>query len=197
MEVNTIYYTGQLVSTLIGSDILTKAISDSAGTIYNLLYGLVDNGDPELDRVLDELDVHAQMKCVDSLTQTLDSNTITKTLHLCLEQLHEIICRIREDLRQIRSNMEIHRNRYFSSYRRPQNIDQIQNLRRHKHTLDLRMDMLIKVIQIEQLPKVTAVRHPRHSISSGGTHAIQDISTTPIRQESPWVHVEKIKCKRD
>ena len=194
MQANTIYYTGQLVSTLIGSDILTKAISDSAGTIYNLLYGLVDNGDPELDRVLDELDVHAQMKCVDSVTQTLDSNTITKTLHLCLEQLHEIICRIREDLRQIRNNMEVHRKRYFSSYRRPQNTDQIQNLRRHKHTLDQRMDMLIKVIHIEQLHKVTT---PLRSLSSGGTHTIQDIRTTPIRQESPWIHVEKIKCKRD
>jgi hypothetical protein len=197
MQANTIYYTGQLVSTLIGSDILTKAISDTAGTIYNLLYGLVDNGDPELDRVLEELDVYAQMKCVDSLTQTLDTHSITKTLHVCLEQLHEIICRIREDLRQIQKNMESHRELYFASYRLRNNKEQITNLRRHKHTLDQRMDMLIKVIQIEQLPNVKALRHPRRSLSSGGTNAIQDISTTPIRQESPWIHVEKVKRKRD
>ena len=34
MESSALYYTGQIVSTLIGNDILTKAISDTAGTIY-------------------------------------------------------------------------------------------------------------------------------------------------------------------
>jgi hypothetical protein len=194
MQANTIYYTGQLVSTLIGSDILTKAISDSAGTIYNLLYGLVDNGDPVLDRILEELDVHAQMKCVDSVTQTLDSKSITPTLHLCLEQLHEIICRIREDLRQIQKNMELHKQCYFSRYRRVSNTEQISNLRRHKGTLDGRMDMLIKVVQIEHIHQAgypsTTFKKPRE---------ICDIHTVPISRSasSSWIHVEKIKYKCD
>lgn len=188
MQANTIYYTGQLVSTLIGSDIMTKAISDSANTIYNLLYGLVNNGDPELDRVLEELDVCAQMRCVESVTSNLEANQITHTLHICLEQLHEIICRIREDLRQIRGNMEVHKQRYFASYRRPGNSVQIRNMRRHKQTLDQRLDMLMKVIQIEQ-------SHPSRTRAP----TLQDIKTVPevIETAEPWINLEKTKPKVD
>ena len=104
MQANAIIYTGQIVSTLIGNDILTKAISDTAGTIYNLLYGLVELHDPILERAIDELDVKAQIKCVESIIGNLDKSSITKSLNISLEQLHNIICRIREDLKQINSN---------------------------------------------------------------------------------------------
>ena len=57
MESSALYYTGHIVSTLIGNDILTKAISDTAGTIYNILYGLVDVSDKKLDLVMEELDI--------------------------------------------------------------------------------------------------------------------------------------------
>ena len=69
MESTTLFYTGQLVSTLIGNDILTKAISDTAGTIYNILYGLVDISDKRLDRVMEELDIKENLRIIfDSLS---------------------------------------------------------------------------------------------------------------------------------
>lgn len=151
MQANTIFYTGQLVSSLIGSDILTKAISESSSTIYNLLYGLVDNGDPELERVLEELDVFAQMRCVESVTKYQGGAPITSARTICLEQLHEIICRIREDLRQINGNLELHKQKYFASYRNPHNSVEIKNLRGHKRILDQRLEMFMKVVQIESV----------------------------------------------
>ena len=167
MQVNTIFYTGQLVSSLIGTDILTKAITDTSTTVYNLLYGLVDNGDPELERVLEELDVFAQLRCVESVTKHSGNVSITSSRTICLEQLHEIICRIREDLRQINRNLELHKQKYFSSYRKPQNGVEIKNLRKHKRILDQRLEMFMKVVQIEsvqmQVPN-TRVIHDVHTV---------------------------------
>ncbi len=151
MQANAIIYTGQIVSTLIGNDLLTKAISDTAGTIYNLLYGLVELQDPILERAIDELDVKAQIKCVESIIGNLDKGNITKSLNISLEQLHDIICRIREDLKQINSNFNQHQQKYFYYYRKIDNSLEILNLRRHKKILDQRLDMFMKIFTIDNL----------------------------------------------
>lgn len=150
MQANAIIYTGQIVSTLIGNDILTKAISDTANTIYHLLYGLVDLQDPILEKTIDELDVKAQIKCVESIIGNLDKNRVTSSLNISLEQLHEIICRIREDLRQINVNFEKHTQKYFYSYRQIDNSLEIINLTRHKKILDQRLEMFMKIFTIDQ-----------------------------------------------
>ncbi len=150
MQANAIIYTGQIVSTLIGNDILTRAISDTANTIYHLLYGLVDLQDPILEKTIDELDVKAQIKCVESIIGNLDKSRVTSSLNISLEHLHEIICRIREDLRHINVNFEKHTQKYFYSYRRIDNSLEIINLTRHKKILDQRLEMFMKIFTIDQ-----------------------------------------------
>lgn len=149
MEANTIIYTGQIVSTLIGNDLMTKAISETANTIYNLLYGLVDLQDPVLERAIDELDVRAQIKCVESIIGNLENRNLTKSLNISLEQLHEIICRIREDLKQINQNFRRHSQKYLYYYRRIDNSSEINNLKRHKKILDQRLEMFMKIFTID------------------------------------------------
>jgi hypothetical protein len=157
MQASALIYTGQIVSTLIGNDIMTKAISDSASTIYNLLYGFVDISDPLLEQTLDELDVKEQIRSVENIITQVTSDHDSSAVQISLEQLHEIICRIREDLRQIKDNHDYHKQRYFYQYRRPDNRVQINNLKKHKTILDQRLDMLMRVFQIESqrlaLPK--------------------------------------------
>jgi hypothetical protein len=149
MEATTLYYTGQLVSTLIGNDIMTKAISDTASTIYNILYGLVDVSDKKLDNVMEELDIKENLRIIDSVISSMKGRHSSKTVQIGLEQLHEIICHIREDLKQIRSNFDYHATRYFAGYRRIDNSVQIKNLTRHKKTLDQRLELFIKILNIE------------------------------------------------
>ena len=156
MQASTLIYTGQIVSTLIGNDIMTKAISDSAGTIYNLLYGFIDISDPLLEQTIDTLDVKEQIRSVETMITQITSHHDSKSVQLSLEQLHEIICRIREDLKQIRDNHTAHRERYFYQYRKPDNSVQIANLRKHKQILDQRLDMFMRVIQVES----NQSRHP-------------------------------------
>ena len=156
MESTTLFYTGQLVSTLIGNDILTKAISDTAGTIYNILYGLVDISDKRLDRVMEELDIKENLRIIDSVITSMNGRSASKTVQISLEQLHEIICHIREDLKQIQSNFDYHATKYFSGYRQINNSVQIKNLKKHKQILDQRLDLFIKILNIEHnAPKVS------------------------------------------
>jgi len=149
MQASALIYTGQIVSTLIGNDIMTKAISDSAGSIYHLLYGFIDISDPLLEKTIDELDVNAQIRSVETMLTQITSDHDSKSIQLSLEQLHEIICRIREDLKQIKENHENHKLKYFYRYRRPDNSLQITNLRKHKQILDQRLDMFMRVVQVE------------------------------------------------
>lgn len=149
MQANAIIYTGQIVSSIIGNDIVTRAISDTASTIYNLLYGLVELQDPLLEKTINDLDVKAQIKCVESMIGNLNPVTITNSLSIALEQLHDIICLIREDLKQLNENCKQHQQKYFYSYRKINNTLEISNLMSHKKILDQRLDMFMKIFTID------------------------------------------------
>lgn len=163
MEASTLMYTGQILSTLIGNDLMTKAISDSANTIYNILYGLVEFQDPLLERTLEELDVKEQVRIVETLIRNLQKTRISESINVCLEQLHEIICRIREDLKQISKNMEIHKQRWLYTYRPVDNKLQINNLKKHKNVLDQRLDMFMKVFRVES-PRENSINQNRQHL---------------------------------
>lgn len=149
MQASALIYTSQIVSTLIGNDIMTKAISDSSSTIYNLLYGFIDISDPLLEQTIDELDVKEQIRSVENMITQITSKHDSTSIQISLEQLHEIICRIREDLKQIKENHDSHKRKYFYRYRRPDNSIQIDNLKKHKGILDQRLDMFMRIFQIE------------------------------------------------
>lgn len=168
MQAATLLTTGQIVSTLIGNDIMTKAISDSASTIYGLLYGFTDITDVELKSLMDNLDIREQVRTVESILQTMlpQINNKSKNAHhagdtysqlpshpisISLEGLHEIICKIREDLKQIQHNIDEHKKTYMYYITKPNHRTQIHNLKLHKKILQERLDMFMKVLQVEQL----------------------------------------------
>jgi hypothetical protein len=150
MQVNTIFTTTQLVSSLIGNDIITKAIGDTSSTIYLLLYGILDYQDLYLEKFMEDLDIKYQIKCVEGIINNLDKIIIDKTLETSLENLHEIICKIREDLKQIDHNMKNHKLKWFYSYRRIDNIIQFENIKIHKKILNERLELFMKIVKINQ-----------------------------------------------
>ena len=94
MQVNALFATTQIVSSLISNDIIKKAIGDTSNTIYTLLYGLLDYQDIYLERILEKLDIKVQIKCVEGIIKNLNNYIIDKSLETALENLHEIICKI-------------------------------------------------------------------------------------------------------
>ena len=79
----------------------------------------------------------------------MNGTCMSKTLNIGLEQLHEVICFIREDLKQISGNFDYHATKYFSGYRRIDNSVEINNLKKHKKLLDKRLDLFMKIVDIE------------------------------------------------
>ena len=149
MQTNTLIYTGRFVSSMIGSSITTSAIADVSQTIYTLLYGLIETNDPLLDKNLEDMDIKAQIKLIDSLLETLDTKICTKPIELALNQLHEIICNIREDLNILNQKYNYHQKKWFYYWRKFDNSKEIKILENHKLILDKRLDMFMKIFQIE------------------------------------------------
>ena len=150
MATEGIILTSQFVSSIIGKDLMTKAISDSANSIYNLLYGIVDYRDHSIDTIIDELDIQNKINIVEQLIEQIEEREITKLIMISLTGLHDIILNIREDLKQISTMITVHRDRYFYYWRSIDFTVQKKQLCKHVNILNSRLDMLMKILSISQ-----------------------------------------------
>jgi len=142
-----------VVSALIGRQILSQAISDASGSIYSSL-GDIFYYSANVDRVLCELDIANKLVTMEFLIKELNANCSCideESIHTCLENLHDMILRIREDLKQIGQQIEKHKTKYFSKYRSVDVKPQIYNLKLHSRLLLDRYDLLIKTIELTSL----------------------------------------------
>ena len=73
-----------------------------------------------------------------------DDNSINQ----CLESIHDMIIRIREDLKQINAKIELHKNKYLNRFRSLNIKEQMYNLKIHSHLLDKRYDFLVKTVNL-------------------------------------------------
>ena len=150
MEAEAVIYTGKIVTTLIGNDIVAKAISDVTTNIYNLLYNIVDNRDPVLDKTIEELDIKVQIQTINSMINNITPELKTEAISLSLHHLHDIICKIREDLKIISNILIQHSEKYFSYFRSVDYKRELKELKNHKKILDTRLDLFVKLIKVEE-----------------------------------------------
>ena len=148
MATEGIIITGQLVSSIIGKDLVTKAITDSANSIYKLIYGIVDYKDLSIESYIYELDIQNKINIVELLLSEIEEHNLSKLVMTSLSGLHDIILNIREDLKQISIIISNHIEKYLSSWRTIDTSIQIKQLTRHVKILDSRLDMLMKILSI-------------------------------------------------
>ena len=149
MESNSLYYTGKILTSLLGNDIITKAISEGSNSIYNILYGIENISNDDLNKFLIDIDIKANIKIIECLINNLDPNLKGKAIHLALYQLHDIIIKIREILKQISIKNISHKEKWFHYFRKIDFDKEIIQLNKFNQILDKRLDIFIKVIQIE------------------------------------------------
>jgi hypothetical protein len=148
MATEGIVITGQIVSSIIGKDLVTKAITDSANSIYKLIYGIVDYKDLSIESFIYELDIQNKINIVELLISQIEEHNLSKLVMTSLTGLHDIILNIREDLKQISIIINCHRDKYFNSWRSMDTSVQIKQLSRHVTILNSRLDMLMKILSI-------------------------------------------------
>ena len=144
-----------VVSALLGRQIMSQAIADASGTIYTSI-GDIFYYSNSVDKVLCELDIGNKIKTMELLTKEFSSAEKfdnEDAINYCLENLHDMILRIREDLKQISSIIKEHKLKYFSKWRTIDIKNQIYSLKVHSSLLDKRYDLLVKTLNITKLLK--------------------------------------------
>lgn len=150
-----------VVSALLGRQIMSQAIADASGTIYTSI-GDIFYYSNSVDKVLCELDIGNKIRTMELLTKEFSSIKDLDNedaIHYCLENLHDMILRIREDLKQIGYKIKQHKTKYFNNWRTIDIKNQIYNLRIHSSLLDKRYDLLVKTLNISKLLKSNKIKN--------------------------------------
>ena len=69
-------------------------------------------------------------------------------INFCLDNLHDMIIRIREDLKQLKTLIDYHKSKWFHSMRSLDVRTQLTNLKLHTQLLDSRYELFVKTLTI-------------------------------------------------
>ena len=137
--------TTNIISALLGKQIMNRAISDASGSIYSNISSIF-NYNLQIDDTLNLLDIKEKIKVVEALVNNIDiSNMIVDR---CVTSIHDVILLIREDLKILKLLIEEHKEKYFSKWRRLNYKTNLKNLKIHSNILNTRFDNLLKTIEI-------------------------------------------------
>ena len=139
------------LSSLIGKEMITRVIKETANSAYGAMYSFVDH--PEINKVLKELDTKAVLKKTENLIKNININDINETIHIILNQLHQIICEIIDDLSKINHSLNKYKQKWFKMIRRADYKPYLKKLKLDHKILDKRLKSLFDVIQIKQVFK--------------------------------------------
>lgn len=139
----------EVISALIGRQILSQAISDASYSIYNNIQDIFYYSS-DVDKVLRDLDVGAKIKMYEEMTKTIESNTKHNhsIMEMSLESIHDMIIKIREDLKRINSKIDKHKKKYLANWRSVNCKKELSDLVSHCNILDKRFNYLVKAIDI-------------------------------------------------
>ena len=84
------------LSSLIGKEMITSVIKETANTAYGAMYNFIDH--PEINLTLKQLDTKATLQKTENIIKNINLTDINETVHVILNQLHQIICEIIDDL---------------------------------------------------------------------------------------------------
>jgi len=139
----------EVISALIGRQILSQAISDASYSIYTNIQDIFYYS-TDVDKVLRDLDVGAKVKMYEEMTKTIESNSDKshKIMEMSLESIHDMIIKIREDLKKINARIEKHKKKYFANWRSVNCKKELGDLISHCNILDTRFNYLVKAVEI-------------------------------------------------
>eukprot|EP01104_Vermistella_antarctica_P008906 TRINITY_DN226_c4_g1_i2.p1 TRINITY_DN226_c4_g1~~TRINITY_DN226_c4_g1_i2.p1 ORF type:complete len:205 (-),score=64.12 TRINITY_DN226_c4_g1_i2:34-648(-) len=160
----------------VGSDILGLAVGDAVSALNDSMTH------PTAAAVLEEIDLYAVLETVEALVaelprfdeeqeeeedgvETTEKHARRSTLHVCLQNVRDIIEKIRHQLELINAERFYHQSRWLADWRSPHFAPYLSALRRYKKILDSRVDMLMKVMHSERTIAQLRMLSPPSSLS--------------------------------
>ena len=133
-----------VISALIGRQILSQAISDASYTIYGSISDIFYYSS-KVDRVLLSLDVKEKIKTVENVCKILENKEENNVfITNSLESIHDMIIKIREDLKNINIKINKHKDKWFSKWRSIDVKNELNSLKLHCNILDQRYNLMTK-----------------------------------------------------
>ena len=124
------------LSSLIGKEMITRVIKETANNACGVMYNFIDH--PEINIVLKELDTKAVLKKTENIIKNINLNDINETIHIILNQLHQIICEIVDDLSKINHSLKEYQKKWFRMVRKADYKPYLEKLKLDHKILDKR-----------------------------------------------------------
>lgn len=134
-----------VISTLLGKQILTQAVSDASGTIYDSL-GSIFSSDIRIDNYIRRFDLKNRINMVEMIIKNIDNYNII--IESSITSLHDIILDIRSNLKEVENKIKLHKYKYFNKWRKIDCRAELLKLEQNSQIFDKRFDYFIKSMPI-------------------------------------------------
>ena len=134
-------------SVMIGSELIKREIiTDTTRGIYNIMSGIYGYNIPKINEIIEELDIKKKIELIDIIFDTYSEKLIgDNILVLTLNNLHDISLKIKNELEEIKKDIEIYKNLYFSYFRSKPYLNKLENLKLHCKIMNERLDLFTKL----------------------------------------------------
>ena len=138
----------EIISVLIGRQIVTQAISDASNSIYNSITGIVFYSE-DVNLILSELDLGSKIQVLEELLKNLTNyKKKNSIIDISLEHLHDMMLKIKRDINIISNKLEQHKNKWFHSYRKVNCKKELLQLKKHSRILNERLELFFKAFNL-------------------------------------------------
>ena len=138
------------LTTFIGKDVILQALTNTTrGIINSLTYLMKQEIHPQLEKELVKLDLIPCISVFAAIAQE-DDRELDNSLHIALNYVHATIDDINKLLHAIQSEMKIHEERWFSTWRTPNVYSQLEQIKELKVLLDKRIELFIQMVQFQE-----------------------------------------------
>ena len=140
-------------SLLFGKELLVQTVAKTTHNIYKGLEDLNNDESFEFKKLLSDLDINAKLEIIHEFINELNENeehkinNFNKSIDKILTFLCDILKNIETEIENIKKEIISHKKKWFHKLR-PYNYNtMIENLIKHLNILDMRFNLLIKLLK--------------------------------------------------
>lgn len=152
-----------LISQVFGKTMFIQSISDTSRKILNKIETDISYNN-DLDNMYIDTDIIATINTLQSLVTEINNYNSSETLNMALNNLNTVIIEIHDLLKTIEEKIEIHNNKYFNFIIRLNVYNEISFIKRKNNILDKRLNLLIKILQINKYKNYVNLSNDRRII---------------------------------
>lgn len=138
-----------IISSIIKKEVIAQTIGESTKSIFHNLSHIMED-EFKLKNIIEELDLTSKIDIINDLIKDIDKEDINDIIHKAIHYLHDIIETINKEVEDIKKEIKEHSELWFHRFRTPTYISKIERLIKHNQILDKRLDLFIKVFNIEK-----------------------------------------------